>query len=66
MEGDTVLQQIGNRNDNVAVAFNKSLIEIDESNEDLNVQNTCRGGPGENRIDFGWVHMNPFRCNNIT
>ena len=66
MEDDSLLQQIDDRNDNVVVAFNKSSIEIGESNEDLNVQNARRGGPGENRIDFGRVHMNLFKCNNIT
>ena len=66
VEGDSLLQQVGDRNDDVAVAFNKSSIEIGKSNEGLDVQNARRGGPRENRVDFGRVHMNTFRCNNIT
>ena len=53
------------RNDNMIITFNKTSIEIDEFNEDLNIQNIYRNESGENRIDFDEIHMNSFRYNNI-
>ena len=65
VEGNILLQQIGDRNNDMIVVFNESSIEIGEFDKGLNVQNASRNGPGENRIDFGRVHANPFRCDNI-
>ena len=47
------------------IIFNKSMIEIDEFDEDLNIQNVSKNELRKYKIDFDRIHVNFFRYNNI-
>ena len=47
------------------IIFNKSMIEIDEFDEDFNIQNVSKNELRKYKIDFDRIHVNFFRYNNI-
>ena len=49
----------------MAIISDKMSIEVGKSEEGLNVQNASRGRPGENQVNFGRVHADPFQRNDV-